>query len=182
MSRLSVYHQSHPAQPNKVLSHADDIAATLAEIGVGFAHWPVSDGLLPGCSVEAVASAYQESITRLQEDGYASVEVLSVKGDQAPQLSLRERYLAEHSLAGQQSNWCIAGRCLFSLHVGDYVYEVLCERGDLLTLPAGCLHWLDIGERPNLIVVRLFAEAQGWTAQFSGDGLASQFPRLEEWT
>lgn len=182
MSRLSVYHQSHPAQPNKVLSHADDIASTLAEIGVAFAHWPVSDGLLPGCSVETVASACQESIARLQEGGYAHVEVLSVKGDQASQLTLRERYLAEHSLAGQQGNWCIAGRCLFSLHVGDYVYEVLCERGDLLTLPAGCLHWLDIGERPNLIVVRLFAEPQGWVAQFSGDGLASQFPRLEEWT
>ena len=33
MSRLSVYSQSLPEQPNKVLCHADDIARTLAEVG-----------------------------------------------------------------------------------------------------------------------------------------------------
>jgi 1,2-dihydroxy-3-keto-5-methylthiopentene dioxygenase len=34
MSILSVFHPDSPALPNKVLTHHDDIAATLAEHGV----------------------------------------------------------------------------------------------------------------------------------------------------
>ena len=36
MSSLTVYHQSNPDVPNKVLTHLEDIAATLAEVGVRF--------------------------------------------------------------------------------------------------------------------------------------------------
>lgn len=35
MSSLSVYHVSSPDLPNKVLTHFDDITATLAEQGSG---------------------------------------------------------------------------------------------------------------------------------------------------
>ena len=36
MSSLSVYHVSSPDLPNKVLTHFEDIASTLAEQGVRF--------------------------------------------------------------------------------------------------------------------------------------------------
>jgi len=39
MSSLSVYHVSSPDLPNKVLTHFDDIAATLAEQGIRFDRW-----------------------------------------------------------------------------------------------------------------------------------------------
>ena len=39
MSSLSVYHVSSPDVPNKVLTHFEDIAATLAEQGIHFARW-----------------------------------------------------------------------------------------------------------------------------------------------
>ena len=39
MSSLTVYHQSNPDVPNKVLTHLEDIAATLAEVGVRFERW-----------------------------------------------------------------------------------------------------------------------------------------------
>ena len=38
MSILSVFHTASPALPHKVLTHHDDIAATLAEHGVRFEH------------------------------------------------------------------------------------------------------------------------------------------------
>ncbi|MDF5828837.1 hypothetical protein P4233_16885 [Pseudomonas aeruginosa] len=34
MSSLTVYHENQPEQPLKLLTHAEDIASTLAEVGV----------------------------------------------------------------------------------------------------------------------------------------------------
>ena len=59
---------------------------------------------------------------------------------------------------------------------------MLCERGDLLTLPSGTKHWVDFGERANVAVIRLNKAAQGVALQRTGDDIASQFSRLEEWT
>src|SRR5690606_31294362 len=39
MSILSVYHHETPEQPFKVLTHHDDVAATLAEVGVHLERW-----------------------------------------------------------------------------------------------------------------------------------------------
>ncbi len=39
MSILSVYQDTHPEQPMKVLTHPEDIGATLAEVGVRFERW-----------------------------------------------------------------------------------------------------------------------------------------------
>ena len=39
----------------------------------------------------------------------------------------------------------VAGSGLFTLHVGDRVYEVLCEQGDLIGVPDGTPHWFDMG-------------------------------------
>lgn len=48
MSSLSVYHESSPDLPNKVLTHVDDIASTLAAVGVRFERWQASAPLTPG--------------------------------------------------------------------------------------------------------------------------------------
>jgi 1,2-dihydroxy-3-keto-5-methylthiopentene dioxygenase len=49
-----------------------------------------------------------------------------------------------------------------------------------LTVPAGIRHWLDMGEHPHLVAIRLFRNSEGWSAEFTGDDIASRFPRLED--
>lgn len=48
MSSLSVYHVSSPEIPNKVLTHLEDIASTLAEQGVRFDRWQTTAKIQPG--------------------------------------------------------------------------------------------------------------------------------------
>ncbi len=47
MSSLSVYHVSSPDTPNKVLTHLEDIASTLAEHGVAFDRWEAATPITP---------------------------------------------------------------------------------------------------------------------------------------
>lgn len=180
MSRLSVYHESLPALPNKVLSQPEHISATLAELGVQFAQWPRVQ--LPADADDAaILAAYREPLAALHAAGdYPRVEISRVCPDQADRAELRDRYLAEHRHAGAEARFFVAGQGLFSLHIADHVYEILCERGDLLVIPANTWHWFDMGERPSYVTLRMLGQADGWQAEYSGDEIASRFNRLED--
>jgi 1,2-dihydroxy-3-keto-5-methylthiopentene dioxygenase len=65
---------------------------------------------------------------------------------------------------------------MFYLHTEACVHMVLCERNDLLSVPAGMRHWFDIGSEPYFTVIRLFTAPEGWVARFTGDSIATRFP------
>jgi 1,2-dihydroxy-3-keto-5-methylthiopentene dioxygenase len=56
---------------------------------------------------------------------------------------------------------------------------VLCEKNDLISVPAGTPHWFDMGSEPNFTAIRIFDNPEGWVAQFTGDGIADAYPRLD---
>ncbi|MNF56021.1 Acireductone dioxygenase [compost metagenome] len=181
MSRLSVYHESTPQLPNKVLTHAEDIAATLAEVGVRFERWQASAPIAPGASQEEVIAAYRHEIDKLMsEQGYVTVDVISLDRSHPQKAELRAKFLDEHTHGEDEVRFFVAGRGLFSLHVGDHVYAVLCEKNDLISVPAGTRHWFDMGEEPHFVAIRLFNNPEGWVANFTGDAIAKNFPPLED--
>ncbi|UFH50863.1 1,2-dihydroxy-3-keto-5-methylthiopentene dioxygenase [Pseudomonas sp. KNUC1026] len=181
MSCLSVYHQSSPELPNKVLTHLEDIAATLAEQGVRFERWQADAPIAPGASQQAVIEAYREPIERLKREcGYQEVDVISLDRDHPGKAELRQKFLDEHRHGEDEVRFFVAGRGLFSLHLGEHVYAVLCEKGDLISVPAGTPHWFDMGEQPHFVAIRLFTDPQGWVAHMTGESIARRFPLLED--
>ncbi|WP_394558230.1 1,2-dihydroxy-3-keto-5-methylthiopentene dioxygenase [Aquipseudomonas alcaligenes] len=181
MSSLTVYHQSSPDVPNKVLTHAEDIAATLGEVGVRFERWQAAAPIQPGASQEEVIAAYRAQIDQLKaERGYVTVDVISLDRKHPQKDELRAKFLDEHQHGEDEVRFFVAGRGLFSLHIGEYVYAVLCEKNDLISVPAGTRHWFDMGEFPHFVAIRLFNNPEGWVASFTGDDIASRFPRLED--
>ena len=176
MSSLSVYHISSPDIPNKVLTHLEDIAATLAEQGIHFDRWQAAAKIQPGASQDEIIAAYQAQIdTLMTERGFVTVDVISVSSDLPQPDELQER-----SHGQDEVRFFAAGRGLFNLHIDDYVYAVLCEKNDLITVPAGTRHWFDMGEQPYFIAIRLFNHPEGWATKFTGDDIASRFPPLED--
>lgn len=181
MSSLTVYHQSSPEVPDKVLTHAEDIAATLALVGVGFERCQAGVPIPPGTSQDEVIAAYRAQIDQLKaERGYATVEVMSLDRKHPQKEELRETFLAEHQHGEDEVRFFVAGRGLLTLHIGEYVYAVLCEKSDLITVPAGTRRWFDLGELPHFVAIRLHNNPEGWAASFTGDDIASRFPRLED--
>lgn len=178
MSSLTVYHENQPEQPLKLLTHAEDIASTLAEVGVRFERWEAAAPIAAGASQDEVIAAYAHEIERLKrERGYITVDVVSLNSDHPQKAELRAKFLDEHRHGEDEVRFFVAGRGLFVLHIEEHVYAVLCERNDLISVPAGTRHWFDMGEHPHFVAVRLFNNPEGWVAQFTGDDIASRFPR-----
>jgi 1,2-dihydroxy-3-keto-5-methylthiopentene dioxygenase len=70
----------------------------------------------------------------------------------------------------------VEGSGIFYLHIGDRVHAVLCEAGDLLSVPRGTTHWFDMGTNPSFCAIRFFHEEEGWVGTFTETGISSQFP------
>ena len=92
----------------------------------------------------------------------------------------RQKFLSEHTHSEDEVRFFVAGQGLFSLHIGENVYEVLCSQGDLISVPANTPHWFDMGPEPSFIAIRLFNNPEGWVANFTGSDIADHFNRLGE--
>ncbi|MFI2560061.1 1,2-dihydroxy-3-keto-5-methylthiopentene dioxygenase [Nocardia farcinica] len=162
------------------------VAAELAAHGITFDRWPVLDDAAALSSDDLLAH-YADRIAALNADGrYRHIDVARIHPDDAdpqwPQTAraARTKFLDEHRHAEDEVRFFAAGRGCFYLHLGAEVLAVVCEGGDLMSVPAGTLHWFDMGERPDFIAVRFFEEADGWVGDFTGDRISAGFPTLDD--
>jgi 1,2-dihydroxy-3-keto-5-methylthiopentene dioxygenase len=179
MTRLRVYPEHEGGAPMLDTSDHARIARELQTKGVRFERWPTRE--LPATATpDEVLSAYRPEIERLKrEGGYAACDVISLKPDHPDKEALRQKFLNEHTHSEDEVRYFVAGGGLFTLHLGDRVYEVLCEQGDLIGVPDNTPHWFDMGPRPTFTAIRLFTNPAGWVANFTGSDIAGRFPRYE---
>jgi 1,2-dihydroxy-3-keto-5-methylthiopentene dioxygenase len=176
MSRLQVFDEADGAAPLLDTDDGDAIAAELATIGVRFERWPTRD--LPESS--AILEAYAPEIEALKaEAGYQSVDVVALAPDHPDRETLRGKFLSEHTHGEDEVRFFVDGEGLFTLHQDGRVFNMLCTKGDLISVPAGMRHWFDMGPAPRFTAIRLFVNPDGWVARFTGDDIAARFPRHE---
>lgn len=180
MSRLRIYDDSRPGSPVATWTRHADIARELGAAGVRFEQWEANQPIVPGASQDEVIAAYRADIDRLmQEEGYRSVDVVSLKPDHPERATFRGKFLNEHTHSEDEVRFFVAGAGQFTLHIGDKVYEVLCEAGDLIGVPDRTRHWFDMSESPYFVAIRLFTNTEGWVAEFTGEDIAERFPRMD---
>lgn len=180
MSRLRIFDDHAPDTVKRETRDGAEIAALLGARGVRFERWEASRPIAPGASQEEVIAAYRPDIDRLMaEEGYITCDVVSLDRDHPQKVEFRKKFLDEHTHGEDEVRFFVAGSGLFTLHLGNEVYEVLCEQGDLIRVPAGTKHWFDMGPNPHFVAIRLFNNPAGWVANFTGSDYATRFPRLE---
>jgi 1,2-dihydroxy-3-keto-5-methylthiopentene dioxygenase len=181
MSALTVYVENQPGS-SETMTDFSSIQNSLNRIGVQFERWAAQCELAPDADQEAIISAYRDSIERLkQQYGFQSVDVVSLNPDHPDKDAFRQKFLAEHVHDDFEVRFFIEGRGLFYLHVDGKVYAVLCEKGDLISVPAHTTHWFDMGERPSFKCIRLFTTPEGWVAAFTGSEIAKSFPTFDQY-
>ncbi len=180
MSRLRVFDEH---DPDTVLLETRDhptISAALDKIGVVFEQWQTGQPVKAGDSPEAIMEAYRADIDRLVADnGFNSVDVVSIAPDNPQREAMRAKFLEEHTHKEGEVRFFVDGSGLFSLHVGGKVYEVLCRKGDLISVPDNTTHWFDMGPAPEFVAIRFFTNPDGWIGDFTGSDIAQRFPRYE---
>lgn len=183
---MTVLLQFDDTRPGKLIAKLDDlseIVRRLAEIGVRFERWQASTPLPDDASSEAIVAAYAADIERLKrERGYKTADVVRLKrtgeSDAAwaeKAKGARAKFLEEHTHSEDEVRFFVEGSGMFCLHIGGKVHQLVCERGDLLSVPAGTRHWFDMGSDPFFCAIRLFGDESGWVAEFTGDKLSSDF-------
>jgi len=180
MSRLRIYSESDASEPMTETRDHALIAELLGREGVRFERWQANAPVIAGAAQDEVIAAYRSDIDRLmQEKGYQAVDVISLTPEHPQKAELRQKFLNEHRHEEDEVRFFVAGGGLFTLHLGERVYEVLCEKGDLIGVPDNTRHWFDMGPDPSFIAIRVFTNAAGWVANFTGDDIAQRFPRHE---
>jgi len=180
MSRLTVYSDQDPNQVLLVTEDSAAIRAALAEVGVLFERWAATQELPERADEAQILAAYRTEIDRLiAQAGYQSVDVVNMYPDHPDRTQLRQKFLSEHTHGEDEVRFFVEGAGLFTLHLQGRIYAVLCEKNDLISVPADTPHWFDMGEWPRFTAIRLFNNPQGWIARFTGDAIAGRYPRLD---
>jgi 1,2-dihydroxy-3-keto-5-methylthiopentene dioxygenase len=164
-----------------------EITALLAPLGVHFERWSADVPLADDSSSEQILAAYARDIERLKrEQGYRSADVVRLKrtpgdaGWHEKARTARAKFVDEHTHAEDEVRFFVEGSGMFCLHLQRKVTLIVCERGDLLSVPAGTRHWFDMGSEPEFCAIRLFGSEAGWVAEFTGDNLARRFPNYDD--
>ncbi len=180
MSTLTVY-DAATADAGQVYSAGEDIARELADIGVKFERWEASQPLSATASNETILEAYRGSVERLmREYGFQSADVVALHPEHPDREALRAKFLDEHTHSDFEVRFFVDGRGLFYIHRDDKVYAILCEQGDLISVPANTTHWFDMGSRPHFKAIRLFTTPEGWVANFTGSDIARRLPDFDQ--
>lgn len=177
MSELVIYSENAVQQ----LQTRDPLWITqqLQAVGVRFEQWQPDAPVKAGDTQDAILHAYRNDIERIvSEQGFITVDVISVDSANPNKDALRQKFLSEHIHTEDEVRFFVDGCGLFYLHIGERVYSVLCEKGDLLSVPANTRHWFDLGPMPELAAIRFFNNPEGWVAQYTGSTIATLFPQL----
>ena len=179
MTTLAIYPEHQPEQITRS-EDASFIAEQLQGLGVVFERWDAAFLFDASADQDTILKAYAPQVNQLKSHyGFQSADVIHVQADHPQKTELRAKFLNEHVHSDFEVRFFVEGRGLFYLHPNDKVYALLCEQGDLISVPAGMKHWFDLGAEPHLKCIRLFTTPEGWVANFTGDPIAEHFQPLE---
>jgi 1,2-dihydroxy-3-keto-5-methylthiopentene dioxygenase len=179
-STLRVWNDNDPSTLLIDTSDGSRIAQELNAVGVRFERWAADAELPKGSDQQTVLDAYKRSIERLVDEcGYQTMDVIRLERGTPNTEPMRKKFLDEHQHSEDEVRFFVEGRGAFYLHLNGRVYQTICVKGDLISVPAGTKHWFDMGGDPEFTAIRLFNNQEGWVANFTGDAIASSFPKLD---
>lgn len=176
MTTMTIYSDDN-TKAGRMVTDYSEITKELNAIGVEFERWEAGQTLGKEASQEEVLEAYKSSLDKLNEKyGFVTVDVVGIHPDHPDKDAMRQKFLAEHTHSDFEVRFFVDGNGLFYLHVNGKVYTILCEKGDLISIPANMTHWFDMGTRPFFKAIRFFTTPEGWVGHFTGSEIARDFP------
>ncbi|PKW17327.1 1,2-dihydroxy-3-keto-5-methylthiopentene dioxygenase [Saccharopolyspora spinosa] len=186
MTLLTVWPDTDPGTVEFRTEDPGQIGDVLKQFGVRFGRWELKE-LAEDASPEDVLAAYRTEVDAvIDAEGYIKVDAAVMAprdgdpGWEQQAKAAREKFLSEHTHDDDEDRFFARGAGVFYLHIGEKVYAVLCEAGDLLSVPANTTHWFDMGTRPDFVAIRFFHDEDGWVGDFCDTNTAERFPSFDD--
>jgi len=147
--------------------------------GIVHERWSADRDLPSGATDEEVLAAYDYLLKPLMDKGgYQTADVIRVDGHTPNLEGIREKFTREHTHSEDEVRVFVEGQGFFWFHSEglDYdVFALLCERGDLISVPANTKHWFDLGDSPKVCAIRIFTDQAGWVPQYTNSGIDQRY-------
>lgn len=163
---------------NIELRNPEEIRTFFNERGIFFDQWTCDVVFEDNASQEDILAAYSKNLTPFMEQGgYQTADVISINKLTENYEAIRTKFLAEHIHSEDEIRFFVDGQGLFWFNLEtEPVFNLLCEKGDLISVPAGTKHWFDAGEtNPFVKAIRIFIDMTGWVPQYTESKLEQKF-------
>jgi 1,2-dihydroxy-3-keto-5-methylthiopentene dioxygenase len=167
-------------EQNYSSSDVAEIKKFLNERGVFFDQWEASVEFSDDADQETILGAYEHALKPyMDSNGYKTADVISINSTTPNYEAIRAKFLSEHTHTEDEVRFFVDGEGLFWFNLEDGkspVFNVLCQSGDLISVPANTKHWFDAGETdPFVKAIRIFIDTSGWVPHYTGSDIAEKF-------
>ena len=164
---------------NMTLSDPPAVRQFLDERGILYERWPADGDLSSEAANEQVLAAYDHLLRPFMgKGGYRTADVIRVDGHTPNLEGIREKFIREHTHSEDEVRVFVEGQGLFWFHMekrDDEVFALLCEQGDLISVPADTKHWFDLGNTPKVCAIRIFTDQAGWVPHYTNSGIDQRY-------
>ena len=164
---------------NMTLNDPSAVRQFLDMRGIVHERWSADRELPSGATDEQVLAAYDHLLKPLMDKGgYQTADVIRVDGHTPNLEGIREKFTREHTHSEDEVRVFVEGRGFFWFHkegLDDDVFALLCERGDLISVPANTKHWFDLGDPPKVCAIRIFTDQAGWVPHYTNSGIDQRY-------
>lgn len=160
------------------LTDPNEIRDFFNQRGVYFDQWKCDVVFDDRATQEEILAAYEKDLKPFMErGGYKTADVISINKLTENYEAIRAKFLAEHTHSEDEIRFFVDGKGLFWFNLeNEPVFNLLCEKGDLISVPAGTKHWFDAGaNNPFVKAIRIFIDMSGWTPHYTASKLEEEF-------
>lgn len=146
--------------------------------GIFFDQWTCDVIFKDGATQEEILAAYSKDLKPFMEQGgYQTADVISINKLTENYGGIRAKFLAEHTHSEDEIRFFVDGKGLFWFNLEtEPIFNLLCEKGDLISVPAGTKHWFDAGEKdPFVKAIRIFIDMSGWVPNYTESMIETKF-------
>ena len=146
--------------------------------GLYFDQWQCDVVFEDTATQEDILQAYSKDLFLFMENGgYETADVISINSLTENYEAIRAKFLAEHTHTEDEIRFFVDGQGIFWFNLeNEPVFNLLCEKGDLISVPAGTKHWFDAGEsNPFVKAIRIFIDMSGWVPHYTESGVENEF-------
>jgi 1,2-dihydroxy-3-keto-5-methylthiopentene dioxygenase len=150
--------------------------------GILFEQWPTHANLANDATQDEVLGAYNtELMPYMQANGYKVADVINVHPAMPNIEEIGKKFLSEHTHSEDEVRFFVDGEGLFwfNLENGvDPIFCLQCQKGDLISVPAGTKHWFDFGPKRFVKCIRVFIDMSGWVPEYTGSKIDEPYNKM----